>query len=273
MRYSTCQQSMAKQKYIKPEVPKYELVEFFSKKNIYCLCIPVINEGNRLIKQLQSTKKFTTLVDVLILDGGSTDGSTDPKLLKKYNVRALLTKKDTGKLSAQLRMGYSYALKKGYEGIITIDGNNKDKSRDIPKFIDALSKGYDFVQGSRFIHGGYAIRTPALRYLAIRLLHAPVISLAARFWYTDTTNGFRGYSRKFLLDAAVQPFRNIFTTYELLAYLSRIAPRRGFKVIEIPVTRAYPKGETPTKIKGLGSYSSMLKILAHTLLGTYDPKN
>ena len=255
-----------------PEVPKSRLVEFFTKRNIYCLCIPVINEGSRLIKQLQTIKSFTNIVDVVILDGGSTDGSTDPKLLKKYKIRTLLVKEDSGKLSAQLRMGYFYALKQGYQGIITIDGNNKDKPEDIIKFIDALKNGYDFVQGSRFIKGGHAVNTPLLRYVAIRLIHAPIISLAAHFWYTDTTNGFRGYSRRFLLDKSVQPFRNIFNTYELLAYLSRIAPRKGFRVVEVPVTRVYPTGEIPTKIKGIIGYVAMVQILVRTALGKYDLK-
>ena len=55
-----------------------------------------------------------------------------------------------GRLSAQLRMAYDYALKMGYKGLVTIDGNNKDSVESIYEFIDLLKKGYDFVQGSRF---------------------------------------------------------------------------------------------------------------------------
>ena len=137
-------------------------------------------------------------------------------------------------------MGYAYALRQGYQGIVTIDGNDKDIVDAIPAFIQAMREGWDMVQGSRFIPGGKAINTPLSRLLAIKLIHAPLIRFGARFPYTDTTNGYRGYSRRFLLDPRVQPFRDLFDTYELLAYMSVRGPRLGFKTKEIPVTRRYP---------------------------------
>ena len=164
-------------------------------------------------------------------------------------MNTLLTKLDTGKQGAQLRMGIYYALKKGYQGIITIDGNNKDSIEDVPKFVEKLEQGYDFVQGSRFIKVGRAINTPIVRYISVRLLHAPIISFTARKWFTDTTNAYRAYSRRYLTHKEVQPLRDIFMTYELLAYLSVRATQIGMKAVEIPVTRAYPtKVKTPTKI-------------------------
>ena len=169
------------------------------------------------------------MVDIIILDGGSTDGSTNLDILRGNNVSALLVKLGPGKLSAQLRMGYSYAIESGYEGFITIDGNNKDKVDDILKFVEMLDAGYDLVQGSRFIKGGKAINNPVVRKLAIKLIHAPLVSLAADFHYTDTTNGFRGYSRKLLLHPSVMPFRKIFFSYELLPYLSVAAPKSLLK--------------------------------------------
>ena len=39
--------------------------------------------------------------------------------------------------------------------------------RDIPKFIEKLEQGYDFVQGSRFIKGGKAINTPFIRHISV----------------------------------------------------------------------------------------------------------
>ena len=125
-----------------------------------------------------------------------------------------------------------------------------------------LEEGYDFIQGSRFIKGGIAINTPLLREIAVRLIHAPIISITAKYRFTDTTNAYRGYSIKYLTDSRVQPFRDIFMTYELLAYLSVRASQLGLKVCEIPVTRAYPKsGKVPTKISFLGGNWELLKIL------------
>ena len=239
------------------------------------MLIPIINEGERIIKELTRAKKnhISDFVDIVICDGGSTDGCTDGKILQKLDVNTLLIKMDTGKQGAQLRMGFWWALKRGYKGIVTIDGNNKDSIEDVPAFIQKLEDGYDFIQGSRFIKGGIAINTPLLREIAVRLIHAPIISITAKYRFTDTTNAYRGYSIKYLTDSRVQPFRDIFMTYELLAYLSVRASQLGFKVCEIPVTRAYPKsGKVPTKISFLGGNWELLKILFKNMIGIYNPK-
>lgn len=129
----------------------------------------------------------------------------------------------------------------GATGVITIDGNYKDSIEDIPRFIKKLEEGYDFVQGSRYVKGGRAVNTPPIRNLAVRLIHAPVISLTAGQRFTDTTNAYRAYSARYLADDRVAPLRDVFMTYELLAYLSVRATQLGYRACEIPVTRAYPK--------------------------------
>lgn len=254
------------------EVPASKFTQLQPKRNRYCLCIPVINEGKRFQKQLELLKPHASLVDILICDGGSSDKSTDTKFLKQNGVTALLIKKGPGKLSAQLRMGYAFALKQGYQGVITMDGNGKDGVNAIPLFVEALQNKYDYIQGSRFVSGGKAINTPPIRHFANRWLHAPVLSLAAGyFWFTDTTNGFRAYSRDYLLDPRVQPFREIFQKYELLAYLTARASQLGYEVMEVPVTRQYPKGQVPTKISFWSGNIDLLVTLVKAVFHRFDP--
>lgn len=255
-------------------VPKFQVKEFSKKQNKYCLCIPIINEDGKIQKELKRSKKFNInkLVDIIICDGGSTDGSTDEKKLKSLGVNTLLTKQDIGKQGAQLRMGFWWALQRGYKGIITIDGNNKDSIESVPLFIKKLNQGYDFIQGSRFIKGGKAINTPLIRHLSIKLIHAPFISLIAKKKYTDTTNAFRAYSKKYLENPKVLPFRDIFLSYELLAYLSVKADQIGLKTVEIPVTRKYPKDKKiPTKISPIKGNLLLLKIIINLALKRYNP--
>ncbi|TKT83030.1 glycosyltransferase family 2 protein [Aquamicrobium sp. LC103] len=244
------------------------------RRSRYALVVPVINEGDRIRRQLAETFKqgHADLCDVLVADGGSTDGSLDSEFLESVNVRALLTKTGPGKLSAQLRCAYAYALEEGYQGIITIDGNGKDSVESIPAFVAALDEGIDYAQASRFIRGGRGINTPLSRLLAIRLLHAPVLSLAGRRWLTDTTQGFRAYSARYLLDARVQPFRDVFMRYELLAYLTARAGQLGYRVREIPTTRSYPAHEpAPTKIGGFKAHLDLVSVLWKTLKGEFHP--
>jgi dolichol-phosphate mannosyltransferase len=256
-----------------PGVPRFTAIEYISKQTKYCILIPIINEGARIISELKRAQKheIDKLADIIICDGGSTDGCTDNTKLKSLGINSLLIKQDVGKQGAQLRMGIWWALDRGYEGIITIDGNDKDSIEDVPRFIQKLDEGYDFVQGSRFIKGGKAINTPFLRYLSVRLIHAPIISLTAKELFTDTTNAYRAYSRKYLTHPKVQPLRDIFMTYELLAYLSIRASQLKLKTCEVPVARVYPKkGKMPTKISFFKGNFELLKILFKNLRGDYN---
>lgn len=256
-------------------VPDFECEEFAPRKKDYVVLIPIINEGNRILNELKRAQAANVggVADIVICDGGSTDGCTEKSALVPLDVNTLLVKKSAGKQGAQLRMGFWWALKRGYKGIITIDGNDKDSIEDVPRFIEKLEEGFDLVQGSRFVKGGVAVNTPLSRLIAVRLLHAPVISLTARQWFTDTTNAYRAYSTRYLQDSRVAPFRDVFNTYELLAYLSVRATQLKYRACEIPVTRAYPKNEkTPTKISPFKGNWLLLKILFRNLLGAYNPK-
>ena len=256
-------------------VPRFECTEYCEKTKDYVLLIPIINEGERIIRELEraAQNNVSDYADIVICDGGSTDGCTEETRLRQLGVNTLLVKRDTGKQGAQLRMGIWWALERGYKGVVTIDGNDKDSIEDVPRFIEKLKEGYGLVQGSRFVKGGKAINTPLIRTVSVRLIHAPVISLTAGQWFTDTTNAFRAYSAEYLKDTRVSPLRDVFMTYELLAYLSVRASQLGYRACEIPVTRAYPKtGKTPTKISFFKGNSELMKILIRNAFGAYTPE-
>ena len=255
------------------QVPAYEMLLWRGRQHPWCVVIPVINEGERIKNLLarMSALKIDSFADIIIVDGGTTDGSLALESLQKNGVRGLLLKTGPGKLSSQLRCAYAFALDQGYEGIVTIDGNDKDDPEAIPRFIEALKQGVDFVQASRFVSGGVAENTPKSRDFAIRFIHAPMLSLFSGFHWTDTTQGFRAYSRKMLLDSRIALFRDVFMTYELLAYLSYRAPKLGYHCVELPTIRRYPKGEVPTKISSFKGNLSVLEVLLRACLGNYNP--
>ncbi|MCW5222550.1 glycosyltransferase family 2 protein [Verminephrobacter aporrectodeae subsp. tuberculatae] len=255
------------------QVPGFDTPLWLGREHPWCVVVPVINEGERIRSLLQRMQAcaISKVADIILVDGGSQDGSTDPRALKDLDARGLLVKTGPGKLSAQLRCAYAFALDQGYDGIVTIDGNDKDDPEAIPRFIQALAGGVDFVQASRFIPGGIAENTPAFRHFAIRLIHAPCLSFASGFQWTDTTQGFRAYSRRMLLDRRISPFRDVFSAYELLAYLSCKAPQVGYKCLEIPTSRKYPTGEVPTKISSFRGNLSVLLTLLRACCGKYNP--
>jgi len=252
-------------------VPEYRIDELGERAHDYAVIAFVINEGEKIRKQIKQTAELAPDADIVIADGGSTDGSLDADYLRAHGVRALLTKLGPGKLSAQMRMAFDWALDQGYLGVVVVDGNGKDDVSAVDDFVDLLREGYDHIQGSRFIPGGRAINTPLSRLVALKLIHAPLISLASGQCHTDTTNGFRAYSARLLGDPEVAVFRDIFQSYELHYHLAIESSRLDrFRTTETPVTRAYPaEGKTPTKISPLRGNAHVLRILLAAVRGKY----
>lgn len=256
------------------QLPAFEAAVYRDRRHPYALVIPVINEGDRLRGQLKRIKAAKLPVDAVIADGGSTDSSLDAAFMQEQGVRAVLTKTGPGKLSAQLRIAYAWCIRQGYRGMVTIDGNGKDGVGAVADMVRKLEEGCDYVQGSRYLPGGRAENTPLQRALANRLIHAPLLSFAGRHWYSDTTNGFRAYSTRYLLDARVQPFRDVFERYELLFYLTVRAGQIGLRVGHVPVARSYPANEaTPTKIDSFAKKLDVLRQTFDAARGRFTPES
>ena len=229
----------------------YTLCSLTPKKNKYALLIPTLNEGKYIQRQLARMKAHDIfdIVDVFILDSCSTDGSVENQALKILGATGKLTIA-AGHQGTAFRCGFHEALKQGYAGVITIDGNNKDSVEDIPKFMAALNNGFDFVQGSRFTKGGQHENTPFIRLFANKMILIPWVRMLAKYPYTEVASAFRGMSRRFLQDKRLRIERDCFVGYELLWYISVMAPKLKYKVMEIPIKRLYPKGHPPPKSHG-----------------------
>ena len=245
------------------KIPKYDKYVFFEKKNKYVLLIPVINEGDRFISQMNKMKEgnIFNICDVYICDGGSTDGSTNIDFIKEYGCRGLIinisNKKGQG---VQLKQGFYEAMKDGYNGAIMVDGNDKDNVHEsLPLFVEKLEESYDVIQATRFSLGGYHENTPIGRFIGIRLIASPLISLNSHFHYDDVCNGYKGFSRNYILDKRMDWFRDEFNTYEYCYYPLVHVKKLGYKACQVPTTRVYPKNEIPSKIKGFSSNFKLLK--------------
>lgn len=254
------------------EVPVYSIQEFAPKRTKYCVVIHIWNEGDRIRNQLKRMKAKAHEADIIIADGESTDGSTEPSFLKSMGVRTLVSTAEHG-LGTAIRMGLHYALKQGYEGVITVDGNGKDGVEAVTEFIEHLDQGYDFVQGSRYMKGGVHKNTPLERHLGLRFVVSPFFFLTTGKYFTDVTNGFRAMSTKFLTDPGLQPFRETFVRFNLQFYFVYRAPKLKMKITEIPVVRTYPDdGSIPSKITNLKTKFLLVGQMLKAGLGGYNPK-
>lgn len=254
------------------QLPKYTADYFFEKRNKYALLIPTLNEGERIQTQLRKIKALAVdkSADIFILDSDSTDNSLENNMLQECSVRAKINVFE-GKQGSAFRAGINEIFEQNYEGIITVDGNNKDSMQSVFEFVQKLEDGYDFVQGSRFMSGGKHENTPFIRLLAMKLILIPTINILSHSKYTEIASAFRAYSVKLLKDADI--LRDCFVSYEFLWYMSVFAAKNNYKVTEIPTERSYPKtGKIPTKISLKGCFDILFQLYFLSQ-GKYDRKN
>lgn len=256
-------------------IENFEITSFAEKSSATAVVIPVINEGHRLqlllgrMRECGIFEKF----DVIVTDGGSNDQSVETEKMRNSGVNTLIIKKMEGKLGTQLQGAYNFCLERGYESVVTIDGNNKDNPQAIFRISEKLKEGFDFVQASRFVKGGIHTNTPISRLLAIRLVHSPLLSVASGFRWTDTTQGFRGYRNNLLASKQLDAFNPNLFDYTFLFYMSYAAPKLGFRCIEVPSERNYPSdGTVPTKISGITGNFKVLSSLIRVCFGQFGPR-
>ena len=121
--------------------------------------IPTYNEKTNieiLIPQIESLlqKKFKNDFEIIVVDDNSLDGTADSviKLNKKYgNARVIVR---------NCKKGVGNALKEGYNNakgdlILSTDADLSFDARDMPRLIQKIETGYDFVVGSRHIYINY----------------------------------------------------------------------------------------------------------------------
>ena len=72
-------------------VPRFSCTEYAGKTRDYVVLIPIINEGDRIRKELYRAKKhrISQYADIVICDGGSTDGCTEEGRLRRLEVNTL----------------------------------------------------------------------------------------------------------------------------------------------------------------------------------------
>jgi dolichol-phosphate mannosyltransferase len=222
------------------------------------------NEGEKIHTTVRRILDATGH-DLVVMDDGSTDGSMEP--LRQTRARIVSSPKTMG-IGWEMKHALQIALDEGYGIIVIMAGNNKDDPTEIPRLLEPLvERGFDFVQGSRFLAGGGHGNMPFYRRLATRL-HPFLFSIASRKWVTESTNGFRAFRTSILKDARIDWRQDWLDKYELEPYLLYKTIRLGYRHTEVPVTKIYPPKKLGyTKMKPLVGWWSILRPIFFLALG------
>lgn len=127
--------------------PVSELVEApcLLKNLKTCVIIPVYNNAGTVKDVVQRALKYCK--DVIVVDDGSTDGSSDS--LSELGAVVICYERNRGKGYA-LKTGFKAARDRGFERAVTIDADGQHFPEDIPVFVSAIKEHPDaMLVGSR----------------------------------------------------------------------------------------------------------------------------
>ena len=222
------------------------------------------NEGDKIRRTLARHPKERNY-DLLVHDDGSTDGA-----LNGIEPGVLVLRNETNQgIGASMKRVFQYALDHEYDVLVIHAGNDKDNPLEIPALLAPIAGGdADFVQGSRYLHGGGFGNMPTYRVFGTRVIHPLITSFAARKKITESTNGFRAFRTSLLRDPRINWRQPWLDRYELEPYLLLKAIRLGYRHTEVPVTKIYPPHEAGyTKMRPVVDWWSIIRPIVYLGLG------
>ena len=179
-----------------------------------CVVLPAYNEEaniGTLIEQIQAMAAGVSyLVSVIVVDDGSADETAARvRALPSQAQLRLITHSANQGLARAVETGLRSALSDAPEVVITLDADNTQDPKYIPRLVDRIHEGHDVVIASRFAAAGDEVGVP-LRRMA--LSHGASWVFRALFrmrGVRDYTCGYRAYRRE-TLDAAFQRYGDRF---------------------------------------------------------------
>ena len=154
--------------------------------------VPAFNEQESLEKVVGGVKTHLPQADILVVNDGSTDLTSEKATACGGMVLDLPFNLGIG---GAMQAGYQYAYEKGYDVAIQVDADGQHDPKEIQKLLHALEvEKIDVTIGSRFI-GNSGYRGSIMRRVGIAIFSG-VISTIVGQKITDPTSGFRAANRK-----------------------------------------------------------------------------
>ncbi|RMF98392.1 MAG: glycosyltransferase family 2 protein [Candidatus Schekmanbacteria bacterium] len=196
-------------------------------KNSVAIIIPAYNEAVSLPDVISDIRKNCSEASIVVVDDGSTDNTSG--VARDLGAIVLRLPVNIG-YGAALQTGFKYALKKGFDYVVIMDGDGQHLASEIDKVLGPVRRGeYDLVIGSRYIEKD-SYEGSFLRKFG-SMLFAKIASFFLGFKITDPTSGFQAMNRKILKYFVTPVYPPDYPDADVLI----ASKRSGFKIREVAV--------------------------------------
>ncbi|GIM45592.1 glycosyl transferase family 2 [Collibacillus ludicampi] len=212
--------------------------------------IPAYNEEKSVGHVIQKIRRAVPSVDVLVVNDGSTDATS--QVARQAGAQVVDLPFNLG-IGGGMQTGYLYAYRNGYDAAVQIDADGQHDPADLPRLLTHLEKGEaDLILGSRYVEKT-RYRSTWTRRIGMIILSKMVSLIIGKPVY-DTTSGYRVVNRN-VMRLFAQNYPTDYPEVEALV----LVHLNGYKIREVPVEMEERKAGR-SSITPLKSVYYMVKV-------------
>jgi glycosyltransferase involved in cell wall biosynthesis len=216
--------------------------------------IPALNAERSIGDVIRDTHE--EMESVIVVDDGSTDRTS---IFARANGATVLRHDVNRGKGRALKTAFAYALRNGFDGVITLDADGQHLPSEIPKLLRARRETMaDLIIGGRSHH--FEAMT-SLRRMANRF-SAWAIAKTSGTHVTDSQSGFRFYSANLIRDLKLRT-----DGFALESEVIVRAGRGGYQVVTVPIELGFVDGVSTSHYRPVNDTLRIAWIVLRTTMG------
>lgn len=217
------------------------------------IAVVAYNEEENIGPALDEIQALDKGYDLVVIDNGSSDSTVE--ICRKKGVPVISHCINTGGFHGTVPTYFIYAHRNNYDILCQFDGDAQHVASELHKIVEPVERGEaDYVIGSRFLEKE-GFQSYFVRRIGIRLF-AWMSSALTGEMITDSTSGFRAYSRKTIEFYALHYRHEVHDPAQMLI----LANFDGARLLEVPVLMR-------DRMHGVSEFANPLRAAVFPLRG------